>query len=122
MGKKLALVFGIVFVLVGIIGMIGGLGIVGPSGIFMTDSVHDWVHLLSGIVFLLVAFAAPMKASLVMKVFGIVYLLVGVLGFLGSPVLGFLAVNMADSILHLILGAAILWGGFAAKKSGMGMM
>jgi hypothetical protein len=122
MGKKLALVFGVVFALVGVLGLLGGFGIVGPSGIFMTDSLHDWVHLISGIVFLIVALAAPMHSSIVMKVFGVVYLLVAVLGFFGSPVLGFLVVNMADNILHLVLGAVILWAGFASKRGGMMQM
>ncbi len=115
-GKKLALVFGVVFALVGVIGLLGGFGIVGPSGIFSTDSIHDWVHIISGVAFLIVAFAVPMHSSMAMKVFGVVYLLVGVLGFFGSPVLGFLEVNSADNFLHIVLGAVILWAGFASSK------
>jgi hypothetical protein len=81
MAKKLALTFGIIFVLVGLIGLFGGLGIVGQNGLFMTDTVHDWVHLISGIVFLIVAFAAASKSSITMTVFGVIYLIVAVWGF-----------------------------------------
>lgn len=119
MAKKLALTFGIVFLLVGIIGLLGGLGIVGPTGIFITDSIHDWVHLLSGLVFVIVALAAPAKSSVTMTVFGVIYLLVAILGFFMSPVLGFLVVNGADNILHLVLGLVILGAGLKTKGSAM---
>ncbi len=119
MAKKLALTFGIVFVLVGLIGLLGGLGIVGETGFFMTNTVHDWVHLISGIIFLIVAFAAAARSSVTMTVFGVIYLLVALLGFIGNnPVLGFIPVNGADNVLHLILAVVILWGGLSTRKDG----
>ena len=57
MAKKLAIMFGVVFVLVGVLGMIST-PIAGPMGLFQTNSLHDYVHLLIGIVLLVVAFAA----------------------------------------------------------------
>ena len=119
MAKTFAIIFGIVFVVVGLLGFVGGLGIVGPTGIFQTDTVHDLVHFISGLVFLAVAFWAPAKSSLVSIIFGIVYLLVTILGFFGSPVLGFLIVNTADNYLHLLLGVVILIAGLSTRKEMM---
>lgn len=119
MAKKLALTFGLIFVVVGIIGLLGGFGIVGQTGLFETDSVHDWVHIVSGIIFLIVGLAAPVRATVTMIAFGIIYILVAILGFFGNdPVLGFINVNNADNWLHLILGLVILWAGYSNKKRG----
>jgi hypothetical protein len=119
MAKNFALLFGLVFVVVGILGFVGGLGIVGPTGFFVTDTAHDLVHLLSGIVLVLVSVAAPSKSKSALVVFGIVYLLVTVLGFMSASgsILGLLAINTADNYLHLVLGLALLLAGLSKNVS-----
>ena len=124
MAKKLGLILGIVFVLVGILGFMGT-GIVGPEGMFMTNTLHDLVHLVTGLVFIIVALKAVDSVGVVFKVFGIVYLLVAILGFMmvgengmGS-ILGLLDVNSADNWLHLVLGVVILALGFKVGKKAM---
>jgi hypothetical protein len=52
MAKTLALVFGIVFIVVGILGFIPN-PIVGHDALFHTNSVHNLVHLIIGIVLLI---------------------------------------------------------------------
>ncbi len=122
MAKTLAMIIGAVFVVVGLLGFVGGAGIVGPNGIFATDTAHDFVHLLSGLVILIVAFAAPRSSSTVLKVFGIVYLLLTLIGFLVPGLLGSLiAFNPADNYLHLFLGIVITWAGFSTKNNDMAM-
>jgi hypothetical protein len=119
MATKLANVFGIIFIIVGLVGFIGGLGIVGEGGIFHTDMTHDVVHLILGIVLLFVGLKAQSKAAVVLMVIGVVYLLVALLGFIGTnPVLGFIHVNTADNYLHLVLGLVLLIGGIKGKNSG----
>jgi uncharacterized protein DUF4383 len=117
MGKTLAMVFGYVFVIVGILGFFSN-PIVGSEGFFLTDTVHNIIHLVSGIVFLWVAYGAPMKAGAVMKIFGVVYLLIAILGFFQGEgeLLGFIASNMNDVWLHLVLGIVILGAGLTAGK------
>jgi hypothetical protein len=115
MAKKLALIFGVIFLLVGILGFLGGVGIVGETGIFVTDSTHDWIHVITGLILLIVAFAAPAKSGLVLTILGVVYLIVAILGFFTNPVLGFIHGNTADAVLHLVLGAVLLWGGVKGK-------
>ncbi len=119
MAKKLAMVFGVVFLLVGILGFIPN-PFFAEDGFFHTDIAHNLVHLVSGLVFVLVAIKSPHKAPAVLKVFGITYLLVAVLGFLAigpntehANLLGIVGVNAADNWLHLILGLLILGGGLA---------
>ena len=121
MGKTLAMVFGWIFVVVGVLGFFSN-PIVGsaPGAIFAADTIHNLVHLVSGIVFLWVAYGAPMKAGAVMKIFGVVYLLVALLGFLTisgtGSLLGIMLTNAADNWLHLVLGIVILGAGLKAGK------
>ena len=124
MAKKLLWVFGVVFVLVGLLGWVSN-PIVGVGAIFDTNTAHDLVHLLIGVVFILVALFAPMKASLALKVVGVVYLLVAILGFLmvpaGGALLGFIETNVADHWLHVVLGVLILAAGFMTGEKKMMM-
>ena len=123
MAKNLAIVFGVVFVIVGLLGFVGGLGIVGPTGLFATNLPHDLIHLVSGIVFLIVAFSAPQASSATLKTFGYVYLLVTILGFVltpsGGSLLGFIQMSAADNYLHLVLAVVILIAGYSASKPSM---
>ena len=120
MAKKLALVFGIVFILVGILGIVGS-PIVGATGIFETNSLHDIVHLLVGIVLVAVAVMAPASSAMWLKIFGVVYLVIAVLGFLlvpsGGELLGLVHTNMADHVLHVVLAVALFLAGHLAGKS-----
>ncbi|HJS53946.1 MAG TPA: DUF4383 domain-containing protein [Chitinophagaceae bacterium] len=123
--KTAAIIFGLAFVAVGLLGYVSN-PIVGASedAIFHTDRVHNIVHLVSGALFLLVAIAAPASASGFLKIFGLVYLLLGVYGLItmGSEetakLLGFLHVNKADNYLHIGLGLIILLAGtFSSRRA-----
>lgn len=120
MVKKWAKIFGIVFLLVGVLGFIPGITSDGLLlGIFEVDTVHNIIHLLSGIVALAVS-SSDKGAKWYFIVFGVVYALVTVLGFVSTgKVLGLIHVNMADNILHLVIALAALVIGFTAKV-GMG--
>lgn len=116
--KTASLIIGITFIAVGLLGFIPN-PIVGGShdAIFHADAVHNMVHIVSGVLFLIIAFAAPARAALFLKVFGIVYLLLGVVGLatIGSAgmtkLLGFLPINGADNYLHIGLGIVIFLAG-----------
>ena len=116
--KTAAIVIGLIFVAVGLLGFLSN-PIVGASAnaIFHTDKVHNIVHIVSGALFLLVALTAPSSASAYLKIFGIVYLALGLYGLftMGSDetkqLLGFLHVNKADNYLHIGLGIIIFLAG-----------
>jgi hypothetical protein len=122
--KTAAVLFGIVFIAVGILGYISN-PIIGESAdaIFHADSVHNIVHIASGVIFLFVGIAAPQNASGFLKIFGTVYLLIGILGVVNigsadmTKLLGFLHVNEADNYLHIGLGLIILLAGIFLPKS-----
>lgn len=108
--KTAAMVLGIVFVIVGALGFVPN-PIVGENGIFLTNRLHDWVHVASGIVLLLGAYS-PLGSAMTLRVVGVIYAIVAVLGFImAGPVFG-IAMNMADHWLHVVLAIVILFAGF----------
>ena len=116
--RTASLIFGIIFLAIGLLGFIPN-PLVGDdhNAIFHTDSVHNMVHVASGALFLLVALAAPARAGAFLKIFGLVYLALGIYGFVVigdsgmTTLLGFLPVNGADNYLHIGLGLLIFLAG-----------
>ncbi len=121
--KTAALLIGIIFIATGLLGFIEN-PIVGASenAIFHADTVHNMVHIISGVLFVLVAMAAPGSAAGFMVLFGIVYLAIGIIGFVSfggegmGKVFGFLHVNGADNYLHIALGVVILLAGLITRR------
>ena len=121
--KTAAILIGLVFLVVGALGFISN-PIVGESdtAIFQADKVHNLVHIVSGVLFLLVAMSAPSATGGFLKLFGIVYLGLGIWGLVTigdasmTTLLGFLHVNANDNYLHIGLGAVIFLAGFLRKS------
>ncbi len=113
--KKFALLFGVVFTTVGVLGFVPGITQNGHLlGIFEVNTLHNIVHLLSGLAAL--AAAAVGFSRQYFQVFGVVYALVTVLGFIMDPILGLIPVNGADNVLHIVLTAALLYLGFGYRE------
>lgn len=84
-------------------------------GILDVNGWHNVVHLLSGAFGLLVA-TSYAGARVYALVFGGVYLLVALLGFLGGDggvVIGLLPVSTEENVLHLLIGVAGLVTGLS---------
>ena len=114
--RTVALVVGIVFVLVGILGFIPSLVSGGDLlGIFAVNTLHSIVHLLFGILGIAAAYTGwPRTYN---RVFGVIYLLLAVLGFIpglssNGSLLGIVAINTADNFLHLVIGLVLAIVGF----------
>jgi hypothetical protein len=89
-------------------------------GIFHVNFAHNVVHLASGAVFLLCGMAGGGAARMFFKIFGIVYALVAVLGFVPSnatSIMGLISNNPADTWLHVALAIVMLAIGFAPADS-----
>ena len=118
MVKTAALLFGVVFLLVGILGFV-------PAvtsnemllGTFHVNFAHNLVHLASGVVFLLCGMAGAGASRTFFRIFGIVYALVAALGFYygDQPILGLISNNTPDIWLHVVLAAVMLFLGFGAS-------
>jgi hypothetical protein len=116
--KKAAVVFGVVFVLVGILGFIPAFTPDGHLlGIFEVNGAHNVIHLLSGIAALLAA-GKYQTARLYFQVFGIVYGLVTLVGLIAgdNDLFGIVAHNVADIFLHALITAAALYLGFGTRR------
>lgn len=112
--KMVLTVLGIVFVVVGLLGFFND----PVLGIFEVDGLHNLIHLAAGVLALVAVGMGESAMRLYARVFGAVYLLVGVIGFVmpGDMILGLFEANMADDVLHLALGALLLYVGFMMKS------
>jgi Domain of unknown function (DUF4383) len=119
--QKAAITFGIILLVVGILGFVPGAA---PDnmllGLFHVNAAHNVVHLLSGAVALWAGLTSASNSRLYFRVFGVVYALVAVLGFVSGdePVLGIVANNAANTWLHVLIAVVSLALGFGVKDSG----
>jgi len=120
--QSAALLAGILFLAVGILGFVpgitthyGDLTFAGHDsgakllGIFQTSILHNIVHLLFGLVG--IAMARSWEGARTFLIGGgVVYLVLFVYGLLahGSSSANFIPVNSADNVLHVALGVAMI--------------
>lgn len=120
--KKVAMVFGAVFLLVGLLGFVPGItsadthGMQLLLGLFMVDPVHNTVHIVTGLAGLVAAGVSDKVAKAYLVGFGAVYGLVALLGFLDTNLLGLMEVNMADNWLHAVLTIGLLGAGLGLSE------
>jgi hypothetical protein len=114
--KGFAIFFGILLLAAGAGGFVPQLTPDGLLlGIFAVDTMHNVVHVITGILAIAMGVAGVAQARMFFRLIGVVYAVIAVLGFVGGRdghVMG-MAMNMADHLLHVgiaILGLAL---GFA---------
>src|SRR5688572_18785462 len=99
MHKKLSLLFGVVFLAIGILGFVPGITREEHLlGIFHVNAAHNAIHILTGLMALIAGLASEHAATLFFRMFGVVYGLVAILGFVYAdrPILGLISNNFAD--------------------------
>ncbi len=115
--RTFALVIGIVFILVGLLGFVPALVPGGALlGIFEVNTLHSVVHLLIGVFGVAAAYAGFPR--IYNRVIGIVYFALAILGFIpalyfNNALLGLVSINLSDNLLHLVVGLAAIYVGFA---------
>jgi len=120
MVKRIAMLFGVVFILVGILGFFapGGMsmGMDGKLlGLFPINLLHNCVHLLFGIWGLLAARTFE-GAVTYAKVGGIIYLVLAAVGLPFPTPLNLVPIGGNDVYLHALLGIVLAGVGFTAKS------
>jgi hypothetical protein len=119
MAKTIATILGAVFILVGL------LGFVMPHILGMhLSAAHNIIHLASGAIALYLGLAGSLSAArMFCIIFGAVYLLLGVVGFIAGDgaerlmtlIPNRLAFGTMDHIVHVLLGLIFLIGGFTTR-------
>lgn len=108
-------VFGTILLAVGILGFIPAAT---PDnhllGIFHVDPLHNLIHLVSGVLAIFAGFKSARASRRYFQVFGVIYGLVAILGFISmdKDILGLVANNMADNWLHVGITVFSLGLGF----------
>jgi hypothetical protein len=121
------MVFGVVFLIVGVAGLLvesgAGMHMGRPLdeyprlfGLFPINLAHNFVHLLFGVLGMAASrsFAGSVTYA---KVGGVVYLVLAALGFVAPTTFGFIPIGGNDIWLHAVLGVALAAIGFTARES-----
>lgn len=117
MVKTMAVLFGVVFLVIGVLGFVPGVTKNEMLlGIFHVNAAHNVVHLLSGVAALFCGMTSVGASRNYFRIFGVVYGLVAVLGFMNpgehTMLLGLISNNTADTWLHVAIAAVSLLRGF----------
>jgi len=119
MAKTLGMLFGIVFLAIGILGFVPGITKDEMLlNIFMVNTVHSIVHIASGAVFLIASMSGAGAARLWFQIFGLIYAVVAIMGFVvgNGMIFNLISNNTADTWLHVVLAVVMLLIGFGTPK------
>lgn len=123
---QISWIFSAAFALTAVVGFLPN-PVVGSDALFVTNAAHNLVHLLTALGFAAVAFFGDRPSALFMKAFGVIYSLVGILGFVAlgpaseGHLLGLVHINRMDNFLHVGLAALIFAAGFLATDRSVGV-
>jgi hypothetical protein len=129
--KTVCTVLGVLFCLVGIVGFIDHT----MMGMHLS-TMHNIVHLLSGALAIYFGRKSELSARRFCQIFGVVYLLLGLVGVASSAgtvtladagygssdphlfklIPGYLEFGNADSVMHILLGAILAIAGFLPRN------
>jgi hypothetical protein len=118
MTKTAALIFGIAFLLAGILGFVPAAAPHGMLlGLLHVNTAHNLVHLLTGAIGIWAGTRSVQASRVFFQTLGVVYLVVALAGFYygDEPIFGVVANNMADAWFHLVVATVSLYFGFATR-------
>lgn len=123
MVKRVAMVIGILFLLVGILGLVstGGMSMAADPapamilGLFPVNLLHNILHLVFG-VWGLVAARSFAGAKMYAQTVGVIYLVLACLAFVSPTTFGLIPIGGNDIWLHAVIGLVLAGAGFTAKE------
>ncbi|MEW5930514.1 MAG: DUF4383 domain-containing protein [Gemmatimonadota bacterium] len=122
--QRVAQVFGIVFIVVALLGFVASGGSMESDmeqaprvlGLFPVNVLHNLVHLAFG-VWGLAASRSWGAARTYCRASGVIYLVLAVLGFVIPETLGLMPIGGNDIWLHVLLGGVLAYFGFTARST-----
>jgi cytochrome b561 len=118
--KTLGIVWGILFLLGGILGFVPGITNGGLFlGIFLVNTPHGIMHIASGMIFLAASGLGARAARLWFLLFGTFYAALGVYGVWAGDglICGLISNNLYDGWGHIFLGLVLLLVGFTVPST-----
>jgi hypothetical protein len=118
--QVVALVFGAVYLAVGVLGFLpflGGSYTQTPNnllGLVPINLLHNIVHLIIGVAGIAAA-ATVANSRMYLKTFGIVLLALGVVGIFVQNPFGLVPIGGFDVAIHLVTGAVLTYFGFVPE-------
>lgn len=108
--RHVSIVLGFVLTLMGLFGLFMPNSLVGVSGMIKTNMIHDLVHLITGGLLLYGSYIAVGKEASLVKMVGVIYLVLTVLGFVmgGTSILGLIEVSETGKIFNTIITVLML--------------
>lgn len=112
--KAYALWGGIILLVLGVVGLFAGNTLVGLN----SETLEDIIHVVAGVILVWAGYrGGAAQASLWAKVFGVIFLVVGVVGYFSASIFGLFSQGMGtlDNIVHLVYGVLGVWAGWRGK-------
>lgn len=110
--RVLAYLFGLVLLLVGVLGFMPAFT---PNnllfGYFAVNDLHNVFHIVTGVAALVLAMDT-IYSKWFFRIFGLIYAAAAAVGFWHPDMMGMMTMNMADNILHTVIGIVSLFIGF----------
>ncbi|HEX6910610.1 MAG TPA: DUF4383 domain-containing protein [Longimicrobium sp.] len=125
--QKVAMVFGVVFLLVGLLGLFvpDGMSMEADNaaaprllGLFPVNLLHNLVHLAFG-VWGILASRSWSAAKMYCRVGAVIYAVLVVLAFIDPTTFGLVPIGGNDIWLHAVLAAGLGYFGFVHREAGV---
>jgi Na+-driven multidrug efflux pump len=117
--KSAAILLGLVFLAIGILGFIPGATTNEMLfGTFHVNAIHSIVHIVSGVIALLCGLGSRTASRAFFQVFGVLYAIIAILGFYygEQPIFRLISNNRPDIWLHVVLAVVMLFLGFGTAR------
>jgi len=117
MAKSYAKWGGIILLALGVVGLVVGDSFIGLN----TELIEDVIHIVAGALLVYAGTrGTDAQAASWSRIFGIVFLIVGVVGFFSKNLFGLLptvGLSVLDNIVHLAYGVAGVWAARGYKMA-----
>lgn len=119
--KRIAVIFGVAFVVIGILGFIPGVTAYAPDvdhgrllGVFAVDTMHNTMHIVTGAIAVWMGLSGEYASRSYFRAIGILYGILALFGFgyRDAPLFGVMADNVPDAAFYTLVAVFALFLGF----------